>query len=100
MSTGILHGDGNQASHWKDNALTGNLIGIMDPTLSFGQAYPITDADFRSMDLMGYDIAFNNVPTVPAPGTLALILGGAMVGWIGLRGATAVFGIWGVNFPS
>ncbi len=58
MSTGVNTGDGRQASHWKDNGLTGVLIGIMDPTLAFGAIVPITDADLRVLDLIGYDILF------------------------------------------
>ncbi|KAF0190427.1 MAG: hypothetical protein FD167_6110, partial [bacterium] len=39
LSTGstTLGGDGRQTSHWKDDLLEGNLIGVMDPTLSRGQ---------------------------------------------------------------
>jgi hypothetical protein len=61
MSTGANHGDGNQASHWKDD-LFNNLqfIGIMDPTLNFGTIEDITAADVRAMELIGYD-------TVPEP---------------------------------
>lgn len=66
MSTGAFTGDGRQASHWKDNDLTGTTIGVMDPTLSFQQVIGIGDADLRALDLIGYDIAFeddgNSVP--------------------------------------
>ena len=34
MSSGIFGGDGRQASHWKDDVLTGSFIGLMDPTLA------------------------------------------------------------------
>ena len=37
MSTGISNGDGRQASHWKDDALTGTFIGIMDPNIGRGR---------------------------------------------------------------
>jgi hypothetical protein len=56
MATG-LSGDGNQASHWKDDALTGQFIGIMDPTLNFGTGYNPTAADARALDLIGYHVA-------------------------------------------
>ena len=68
MSTGVDNGDGRQASHWKDNNLTGNLIGIFDPTLSFGQVFTISNEDLRALDLTGWDIApqssSNNDPPV------------------------------------
>lgn len=69
MSTGVTIGaDGRQASHWKDNELTGVLIGMLDPTLGFEQIFPITEADLRAMDLIGYDI------TIPEPASLAFVM--------------------------
>jgi hypothetical protein len=56
MSTGAMGGDGRQASHWKDDALTGTRIGMMDPTLADGEVFTITSADLRALDLIGYDI--------------------------------------------
>jgi hypothetical protein len=57
-NTGLFPGtDGNQASHWKADDLTGNFIGLMDPTLAPGQFYGPQEADFRALDLIGYDIA-------------------------------------------
>lgn len=70
VSTGALNGDGRQASHWKDNNLTGMYIGALDPTLSSGQIFQITTADLRALDLIGWDI----VVTVPEPGSLLLAL--------------------------
>jgi hypothetical protein len=49
-------GDGQQASHWKDDALTGQYIGLMDPTDSRGQALRITDNDLRAFEAMGYQL--------------------------------------------
>lgn len=68
MSTGTNLGDGNQASHWKADELTGVTVGIMDPTLDFGEVLTVSDADFRALDLIGYDVA-----PVPEPSTLALL---------------------------
>lgn len=65
MSTGVNGGDGQQASHWKDDAQTGSFIGIMDPTLASGMTEPVTEADYRAMDLIGYDV-------IPAPEPAAL----------------------------
>lgn len=56
MSTGIFGGDGRQASHWKDDVLIGSFVGVMDPTLAAATVEPITQADRRAFDLIGYDI--------------------------------------------
>jgi hypothetical protein len=68
MSTGVATGDGRQASHWKDDSLTGTLIGVMDPTLSAGVIETISPADIRAFDLMGWDVVI-----VPEPGSLSLL---------------------------
>jgi CSLREA domain-containing protein len=47
-------GDGRQASHWKDDALTGQYIGIMDPTGQLGQRMVLTENDLRAFDFLGY----------------------------------------------
>ncbi len=52
FSTGLIHGDGRQASHWKDNL----ALGILDPTLSFGELAIITPTDVRGFDVIGYDL--------------------------------------------
>jgi hypothetical protein len=78
FSTGYYTGDGNQASHWKADELTGSLIGIMDPTLDFGQIYNVAAADVRALDLIGYDLA-----PAPLPGSLWL-LGSGLLGVLGL----------------
>jgi len=49
-------GDGNQASHWKDDGYTDEYIGIMDPTEPNGVVMTITDQDIRALDLMGYAV--------------------------------------------
>ncbi|MCK4850453.1 MAG: NF038122 family metalloprotease [Phycisphaerae bacterium] len=72
MSTGKYFGDGRQASHWKDNSLTGTLIGIMDPTFPSGTIVPVNNSDLRALDLIGYEIL------VPEPATLALLLLGGL----------------------
>ena len=76
MSTGTYKGDGRQASHWKDDELPGMvLIGVMDPTLAAGIVEPITRADLRALDVIGWDIA------APEPGVVLLIA----TGIIGMR---------------
>ena len=66
LSTGQFTGDGRQASHWKDNNLSGRLIGIMDPTLARQQIFPLTDADIRALDVIGWDAR------IPEPATVML----------------------------
>lgn len=73
FSTGRFNGDGRQASHWKDNNLTGNFIGMLDPTFARGQAFPITFADVRSLDLIGFDFV-PNTASVPEPGCVAFVV--------------------------
>lgn len=76
LSTGVSLGDGRQASHWKDDALTGIHIGAMDPTLSFGATSGLTDADVRAMNLIGWNVA--SVAAVPEPSTFAMMGLGAI----------------------
>ncbi len=74
FSTGQVHGDGRQASHWKDNL----SLGIMDPTAATGEFLNVTALDLKGFDVIGW-----NLTTVPEPG--ALLLG---AGWlIGLAAA-------------
>jgi hypothetical protein len=56
MSTGTYTGDLREAGHWKDDQLTGHLLGVMDPTMTYGQHETITAADIRALDLIGYDV--------------------------------------------
>ncbi|MFN0068132.1 MAG: NF038122 family metalloprotease [Limisphaerales bacterium] len=74
MSTGRQTGDGRQASHWKDNDLSGSLIGVMDPTLGAGQVSPITAADLNAFDVIGWNV-------VPEPGEYAAAFGVAALGF-------------------
>jgi hypothetical protein len=80
FSTGAFTGDGNQASHWKDDSITGLNLGLMDPTLGTGVSFAITAADIRALDVIGWDFEAEVEP-IPEPGTLVLL--GA--GLFGLR---------------
>jgi hypothetical protein len=82
LSTGSFNGDGRQASHWKDDIITGNLpLGIMDPTATGpGGIRPfmqISRFDLIAFDTMGYDLG------VPEPSTWAMLIAG-----FGLTGAS------------
>ena len=70
MSTGVNFGDGNGASHWKDDAISGSYVGVMDPTLPAGTVYPLTTADLVAMQLIGYDVT-----PEPGCGVLFCIVG-------------------------
>lgn len=76
FSTGVDNGDGRQASHWKDNGLTGVLIGSLDPTIAPQQVFQLSGADLRAFDLIGWDIV-----SVPEPAAVLLwSLGGLILG--------------------
>jgi hypothetical protein len=58
-------GDEEQASHWKDDAITGVRIGIMDPTLSSGTRTELTDNDLAAFAMMGFAIVGSIAPRPP-----------------------------------
>jgi hypothetical protein len=55
FSTGRTWGDGQQASHWKDDL----GLGLMDPTAAPGEHPTITALDLQLFDLIGYDLTEN-----------------------------------------
>jgi hypothetical protein len=65
FSTGRTNGDGQQASHWKDNL----GLGIMDPTAGNGELLVITNRDLQMFDAIGWNLS----AAVPEPGTLAFL---------------------------
>lgn len=65
FSTGAFNGDGNQASHWKDNL----GFGIMDPTAAPGEFLKLTSLDLQAFDVMGWDLAKDKT-SVPEPSSL------------------------------
>ncbi|MBK1790460.1 NF038122 family metalloprotease [Persicirhabdus sediminis] len=64
MSTGSANGDGQQASHWKDNL----DIGALDPTLALGEIVDVTSTDLLAFDIIGWDLA-----PVPEPASFLFI---------------------------
>lgn len=82
VSTGVGSGDG-QASHWKDSL----GLGIMDPTLSSGEVVLISALDRRLLDVIGYEVTYNQEAAVPEASTNAVLLGGALLAgtWLNRR---------------
>lgn len=67
-STGVNFGDGEQASHWRDN----QAIGILDPTsVPAGFENMVTAADLHAIDILGWDSA-----AIPEPATMLVLLTG------------------------
>ena len=56
LSSGTEVGDGQQASHFKDDARSGEFLGILDPTINQGSSAVVTDVDLRVLGLIGWDI--------------------------------------------
>lgn len=67
-SLGLLNGDGEQASHWKD----GLNLGAMDPTTGFEMINPISGLELVAFDVIGYDR--NSIVSVPEPAGLAVVM--------------------------
>ena len=74
FATTVSHGDGRQASHWKDNA----SLGIMDPTFDAGELGIIRTNDLRAFDAIGWNLT-SSLATAPEPSTLALFAVGALL---------------------
>ena len=78
LSTG-RSGDGRQASHWKDDLFTGILLGVMDPSAQPGLRVPVTAADRRALDLIGWEVrAAEALPDVTVGGPLRVANGQAV----------------------
>jgi hypothetical protein len=86
FSTGRYNGDGNQASHWKEEPFCGVGLGIMDPTFCFGQMGFVTGQDLAAYDAMGWNLSVDALRyagessadiarRLPEPGTWALLIG-------------------------
>ena len=73
-------GDGQQASHWRDDRLrppslgADRKIGIMDPNIGRGEFDEITEADIRVLEVTGYAVDYT-----PPTATVALSVAGQAV---------------------
>ena len=66
FANGVYHGDGDQASHWRDQL----GLGIMDPTVAYGEPLVLRASDLIALDAIGWDLTLF---AVPVPGTLPLL---------------------------
>lgn len=66
FANGAYHGDGDQASHWRDQL----GLGIMDPTVAYGERLVLRASDLIALDAIGWDVTLF---AVPVPGTLPLL---------------------------
>jgi Ca2+-binding RTX toxin-like protein len=62
FATGVIHGDGKEPQHWKDNL----GLGIMDPTLVRGEQLAIKPLDKQAFDVIGWNL----LGTTPAVATI------------------------------
>lgn len=89
-------GDGEQASHWKDDEQNGgNFIGIMDPTIRRNTREVMTANDQSAIDSFGYTIT----PTTPPPND-AFVNGQVITGINGSLNGTNVFASKEAGEPS
>lgn len=77
FSTGVIYGDGEEASHWK----RGLGLGAMDPWARPGLPIHLSTTDLLAFDAIGYDLQ-----PVPEPATLGLAGASLLLGVAALRG--------------
>jgi MYXO-CTERM domain-containing protein len=53
FATGVYHGDGDQAQHWKTKAPP--RLGLMTPALASGELGIVTALDVTALDVIGYN---------------------------------------------
>jgi hypothetical protein len=76
MSTGRDGGDGQQASHFKDNI----GAGILDPTFAYGEMGHVSQFDLFAFDAIGWDMqSANSTVSVSEPYTLMLFFSGLVL---------------------
>ncbi len=81
FATGRVHGDGRQASHWRNNTGGTTSLGLMDPALASGELALITELDLRAFDVIGY----NRILAVPEPATYGALAAGGLLALVALR---------------
>lgn len=103
FSTGAYNGDGRQASHWKDSL----SLGLLDPTIGYGERGTITALDLAAFDAIGWNPYVNvvadtgyryqssltapySIAAVPEPASWALLITGFGLTGSALRRRRAV----------
>ena len=81
LSTGAFGGDGQQASHFQDDSISGVTLGIFEPTFTPGQVVEISDADILTLDLIGFNVAAT-AASIPEPSAMVVL------GMVGLVAST------------
>jgi len=98
FSTGDVHGDGWQASHWKAPNTCFNLLGIMNPYTCGGMTDVVQSLDLAALDAIGWNTAVDveanpaygittaqmyrdYMSAIPEPASLALVM--ASIGIMG-----------------
>ena len=71
FSTGIAHGNGEQASHWTDMF----SVGLMNPDLDAGLMLDLSPTDIDAFDVIGWD----SVSAVPEPGSGIMLATGILL---------------------
>lgn len=73
MSTGLVNGDGYQASHFLNDVTAGGVLGLMDPNIALGETLNISDYDLLVFDAIGWNLA------VPEPSTCCIVISASIV---------------------
>lgn len=75
FSTGVMAGDGQQPSHWKDDRRTRRNLGIFDPTIDVQLKRPAAN-DLRALDVIGWDVHQPLSGRTLTPATSGTVVGG------------------------
>lgn len=70
FSSGRLHGDGQQASHWKDD----EGLGTMDPTASSGELLTLSTLDLTAFDVIGWNLANQQQAPAATPAPASVLV--------------------------
>jgi hypothetical protein len=70
FSSGFRHGDGEQASHWKDD----EGLGILDPTAGSGERLTLSTLDLTAMDVIGWNLANQQQAPAATPAPASVLV--------------------------
>ena len=95
LSSGSQIGDGQQASHLKDDGRSGIQLGILDATLRQGRHEEATEVDLRTLGVIGWDVRDTGTFDDPARERVFSTEPQKPVGWVFGR----VMGVPGADRP-